>query len=481
MKKIVFLMMLLGSLPLSMMAQNEDDLYFVPSKDKTTSTDVNTQSKSTVKTVKRNKPTTVVVTNSQNNPTTVIVRRSNNSNTRNIDEYNRRYNSTDNGNDSDVNGNSYDNGNGVASDTLYIDDNDANAPQNRNGHSSAYDQDLDGNWVNGFDGTDDDYEYATRIIRFRNPRFAISISSPYYWDIVYGMNSWDWNVYYDGMYAYAFPTFSNRLWWDWRFNSYGWGFGYNYGWGGYSPYYSYWGGGYPYYGGWHGRGWDGGYYAHRGGWYSPRWQDGGNHLAGVTYRNNRYSNYGGNSYTRGGNYGSSNYGGNPNGNSSRRYINEANILGGDPVRNSTVNSRRVIGTRQGETIRTDASSSRRESYDRPSSTRAYNGTTEGAGYSSRRGNDVSGYSNNGAYTRSFNQSESRRSYTPFNNSNNNNGYGSRRSYTPSNNNSNRSYSPGRSYNSVSRPSPSVSRGSFSGGGSRGGNSSGGGAGRTSRR
>jgi hypothetical protein len=463
------------------MAQNEDDLYFVPSKDKTTSTDVNTQSKSTVKTVKRNKPTTVVVTNSQNNPTTVIVRRSNNSNTRNIDEYNRRYNSTDNGNDSDVNGNSYDNGNGAASDTLYIDDNNADGPQNRNGHSSVYDQDLDGNWVNGFDGTDDDYEYATRIIRFRNPRFAINMSSPYYWDVVYGLNSWDWNVYYDGMYAYAFPTFSNRLWWDWRFNSYGWGFGYNYGWGGYSPYYSYWGGGYPYYGGWHGRGWDGGYYAHRGGWYSPRWQDGGNHLAGVTYRNNRYSNYGGNSYTRGGNYGSSNYGGNPNGNSSRRYINEANILGGDPVRNSTVNSRRVIGTRQGETIRTDASSSRRESYDRPSSTRAYNGTTEGAGYSSRRGNDVSGYSNNGAYTRSFNQSESRRSYTPFNNSNNNNGYGSRRSYTPSNNNSNRSYSPGRSYNSVSRPSPSVSRGSFSGGGSRGGNSSGGGAGRTSRR
>lgn len=473
MKKIVFLMMLLGFLPLSMMAQNEDDLYFVPSKDKTAPTETNTQSKSTVRTVKRNKPTTVVVNAPQNNPTTIIVRRSNSLNTRNVDEYNRRSDSSDNGNYSDANG-TYDNGNAAVSDTLYIDENDANAPQNRNGHSSAYDQDLDGTWVNGFDGTNDDYEYATRLIRFRNPRFAISISSPYYWDVVYGLNSWDWNVYDDGMYAYAFPTFSNRLWWDWRFNSYGWGFGYNYGWGyGYSPYYSYWGGGYPYYGGWYGRGWDGGYYAHRGGWYSSRWDD-GHHLAGVTYRNNRYSNYGGNAYTRGGNYGSSNYGGNSNGTSSRRYINEANMQGGDPVRNSTMNSRRVIGTRQGETIRTDASSSRRESYDRPSSTRAYNGTIDGGGYSSRRGNDVSGYSNNGAYTRSFNQSESRRSYTPSNN-----GYSSRRSYTPSNN-SNRFYSPSRSYNSVSRPSPSVSRGSFSGGGSRGGNS-GGGGGHSSRR
>ena len=59
--------------------------------------------------------------------------------------------------------------------------------------------------MNGFDGSEDDYEYATRIIRFRNPRYAISISSPLYWDVVYGLNPWDWNVYTDGLYAYAFP------------------------------------------------------------------------------------------------------------------------------------------------------------------------------------------------------------------------------------------------------------------------------------
>ena len=64
--------------------------------------------------------------------------------------------------------------------------------------------------MNGeFEGSQDDYEYATRIIRFRNPRYAISISSPLYWDVVYGLNSWDWNVYTDGLYAYAFPTFTN--------------------------------------------------------------------------------------------------------------------------------------------------------------------------------------------------------------------------------------------------------------------------------
>ena len=46
---------------------------------------------------------------------------------------------------------------------------------------------MDGEWVTGeFNGTTDDYEYAERIIRFRNPRFAISISSPLYWDVVYG-------------------------------------------------------------------------------------------------------------------------------------------------------------------------------------------------------------------------------------------------------------------------------------------------------
>lgn len=73
--------------------------------------------------------------------------------------------------------------------------------------------------MNGFEGTQDDYEYAMRIVRFRSPRYAIPVSSPLYWDVVYGaFPSWDWNVYDDGLYAYVFPTYSNPLWWDWRWN-----------------------------------------------------------------------------------------------------------------------------------------------------------------------------------------------------------------------------------------------------------------------
>lgn len=81
-----------------------------------------------------------------------------------------------------------------------------------------------GYWVNGFDGSDSDYEYATRLIRFHNPRYAVHVSSPIYWDVVYGLNSWDWNVYVDGNYAYVFPTFSNRLWFDWRYNTHAYSF-----------------------------------------------------------------------------------------------------------------------------------------------------------------------------------------------------------------------------------------------------------------
>ena len=92
-------------------------------------------------------------------------------------------------------------------------------------------------WINGFDGSETDYEYAMRIVRFRNPRYAIPVSSPLYWDVVYGgalWPSWQWNVYDDGMYAYVFPTSSNWYYSDYMMGyPYGWGghWGYTYGWG----------------------------------------------------------------------------------------------------------------------------------------------------------------------------------------------------------------------------------------------------------
>jgi hypothetical protein len=194
-----------------MMAQTEDDdLYFVPSKKKTiTKTEV-------VKQVQAVKPTTVVV-----QPTVVV--KDVKGNVRDVDEYNRRYTSRENTFSMD-------------NDTLYIEE----KPYNEQGE-----------WVNGFDGSQDDYEYAMRIVRFRNPRYAIPVSSPLYWDVVYGAYpSWDWNVYDDGLYAYVFPTYTNRLWWDWRWDSFGWG------WGWHSPWYSAWYG--PgYWGGYWGLGWGG--------------------------------------------------------------------------------------------------------------------------------------------------------------------------------------------------------------------------------
>ena len=97
--------------------------------------------------------TTVVV------PTgTKVVVKGNTKNKRSVDEYNRRYT-----------------GDATVSNKAAVISGETN-----------YDEELDGEWVGGYEGNADDYEYATRIIRFRNPRFAISISSPYYWDVEIG-------------------------------------------------------------------------------------------------------------------------------------------------------------------------------------------------------------------------------------------------------------------------------------------------------
>ena len=222
MKKIVFLLLIALCLPIGLMAQSyDDDLYFIPSKEKE---EPAPEKKEPV----RRQATTNIYTS----PGTTVVVQDRKGNTRDVDEYNRRYDARENDFE-------------MEDDTLYI--KEKSRP------------DLDGEWVNGeFNGSQDDYEYAERIIRFRNPRFAVSISSPFYWDIVYGSNSWDWNVYTDGLYAYAFPTFSNPMWWDWRYNSYGPGWG----WGWSRPYYG-WGGYYGgWYGGWYGGGYWGGHWGH---------------------------------------------------------------------------------------------------------------------------------------------------------------------------------------------------------------------------
>ena len=158
MKKIVFLSLFALCLPWTLVAQSiDDDLYYTPSKNKEEKKEEVKQEKKVAApveeiVVKSNVPTTVY---SSPGSTTVVVK-DRKGNTRDVDEYNRRYDSRDN----DF---------VMENDTLYINEKE--------------DDGLDGEWVNGeFEGSQDDYEYATRIIRFRNPRYAISISSPLYGD-----------------------------------------------------------------------------------------------------------------------------------------------------------------------------------------------------------------------------------------------------------------------------------------------------------
>ena len=247
MKKPVLVSLLMAFLPFLVMAQSNDDLYFIPKKKTEKKETSGIPAKVVIE--KEKTPTTVYAA-----PGSTVVVKDVKGNLRDVDEYNRRYTSRDNTFS-------------MENDTLYIEE----KPYNERGE-----------WVNGFKGSQSDYEYAMRIIRFRNPRYAIPVSSPLYWEVVYTLPSWEWNVFDDGYYAYAFPTYTNRLWWDWRFDySWGWrsswyyncwyGPGYWYGsyWGGWPhyhhhhhhPYYPHyyphytWGGVGGYWGG--GHGWNG--------------------------------------------------------------------------------------------------------------------------------------------------------------------------------------------------------------------------------
>ena len=229
MKVKVFASLMLAGLPFVLAAQRNDDLYFVPKKKAETK-------KETVAAPKQNSQGTTVYSTSATS--TPVVVKDVAGNTRDVDEYNRRYTSRENTFS-------------MQNDTLYIQE----KPYSERGE-----------WVNGFEGTQDDYEYAMRIVRFRSPRYAIPVSSPLYWDVVYGaFPSWDWNVYDDGLYAYVFPTYSNPLWWDWRWNWSIAGPRFSFGWGWSSPWY---------YSSWYSPYWYGGYW---GGYWAGYWGPGWHH------------------------------------------------------------------------------------------------------------------------------------------------------------------------------------------------------------
>ena len=430
MKKFVFVSLMMACLPFLAMAQTNDDLYFIPKKKTEKKAVGGVPAKVVIE--KDKAPTTVYAS-----PGSTIVVKDAEGNMRDLDEYNRRYTSRDNTFS-------------VENDTLFVEE----KPYNERGE-----------WVNGFEGSQSDYEYAMRIVRFRNPRYAIPVSSPLYWDVVYTLPSWEWNVYDDGLYAYAFPTFSNPLWWNWQFS---------YSWGWHSPwYYNSWYG--PGYWGWHSPYWHhhhhhhhhpyyawggvGGYWGGGHGWNGSSARNPGIHAGRYT---NNYGSYVAQSGTSGRRVSTSG-----NRNSRDNYVNairQNNNRNQGTVRtsgrvvkaedgSSSVRPQRSAVRDRNNTTYTRPTQGRGSSYDRQSSTRStVNNTGSGSSYQRK-----SGAAERGAY----------RSNSSSRNSDNN-----RSSY-----NSSRSSSSSRS--SYSSGSSSSSRSSYGGGGSStrssgGGSRSGGG-------
>ncbi|MCF0160622.1 MAG: hypothetical protein HUJ99_07515, partial [Bacteroidaceae bacterium] len=104
------------------------------------------------------------------------------------------------------------NGNGIEdgketlpNDTLYIDPNETFS-------------DGDGEFVGGLHGSVDDYLHTKRVISWANMSTAIPVGSSLYWNLVYGPNAFDWNVYRVGGIAYVTPTWCNPLYSSFRYN-----------------------------------------------------------------------------------------------------------------------------------------------------------------------------------------------------------------------------------------------------------------------
>lgn len=147
-------------------------------------------------------------------------------NFRDVDEYNRRGDSAD----------------------MTLQDVAANQTENYVEYNIVDENGDDGYYLNGFTGSDSDYEYALRIRRFHNPKFVVSVSDPFYSDI-YFLDNNDWNVYITDNYAWVTPTWTNPWYWDymwspysytswsWRWTLSPWGFSF-----GYDPFYYSWGG-----------------------------------------------------------------------------------------------------------------------------------------------------------------------------------------------------------------------------------------------
>ena len=212
MKKLLLISMLIGAMPLAMMAQ-DDDLYFVPKKKTTKAEQV---------TDKYGMPKDTYYSGSD----------------RSVDDYNRRYKNAPGvtvGDSAKSDVVDFDAVKGVYPDSLNKEDYELTKKMSR-----FDDYDVTDNaafWEGYYKGR---YDWA-----WHSPWYYSRYGWPWY-DPWYG-SYWGW---YDPWYSWGYPYYG---WYGWGYPYYGW-----YGWG--YPYYGWYGWGYPYYyggGGSH-------YYAHTG-------------------------------------------------------------------------------------------------------------------------------------------------------------------------------------------------------------------------
>ena len=180
MKKPLIILLFLGAAPLFSLAQRSD-IYITG--DKVTGNDYMNQSATSISS-SWEQTSAAEESYSIQSPVQSSMKRD-------IDEYNRRYSSSNQASEIAYSDDIYQNS-AVWVDTVYILENDAEA------------------YAEGYSDASMDYEYALRMIRFRSPRLSSYISSPFYWDVVYGSSAYALNDYYWDLNWYLDPWGYNR-------------------------------------------------------------------------------------------------------------------------------------------------------------------------------------------------------------------------------------------------------------------------------
>ncbi len=262
-----------------------------------------------------------------------------------------------------------------------------------------YYNDETGYWVDGFQGSSMDRDYAERLVRFHSPAVRIPYYSPFYSEVVY-YNHYDWNVYVDGNYAYAFPTWTNR-WYDYHYHN-RW----------HRPYSNFhfgWSYGYPYYGGgYYGFGWNHyrPYYGYNS-WYNPYYYGYNSY-----HHHNHY--YGGSGYyNRPGSQQAVNRGMRQGLNSDRSIATSRNTRNNDALKTgtdqprSTANQRGQASTRDARGTSTAQNNDRavRGTVSRPQGETKSTGTSATTGRQATRGNYSEGTPTRRSYTPTYSQTE----------------------------------------------------------------------------